>query len=264
MGKLIGSGGTANVYEWTNNEVIKVFKPHVPIEVIRNEEYIGRMLNETTLSIPKYIKTIELNGKLSIVYERVHGRQLADILIEATDKSNIAANFASAHYKIHQCYIENLPTQNSIIHWRISRMGNILGKDIKKIEDLINSLPIENKLCHGDFHPLNILVDCDKYTILDWNGCCSGNPILDVAWGYLTLNSPSIEVVYGQTIANDIKDFSNEYLKYYCQYANLDKCEILDYLPLVAMRRLDDNISCETEISKYENDWLRSMISTSI
>jgi hypothetical protein len=46
MGKLIGSGGTANVYEWTNNEVIKVIKPHVPIEVIKNEEYIGSLLRK--------------------------------------------------------------------------------------------------------------------------------------------------------------------------------------------------------------------------
>ena len=65
IGNLIGSGGTANVYEWTNNEVIKVFKPHVHIEVIKNEEYIGRMLNEIILSIPKYIKTVELNSKLA-------------------------------------------------------------------------------------------------------------------------------------------------------------------------------------------------------
>lgn len=264
MGKLIGSGGTANVYEWTNNEVIKVFKPHVPIEVIKNEEYIGRMLNDTTLCIPKYIKTIELNGKLSIVYERVYGRQLAEILIETTDKSNIAANFARVHYKIHQCHIEKLPTQNSMIDWRISRMRNNLGKDIKRIEDLINSLSIESKLCHGDFHPLNIFVDCDKYTVLDWNGCCSGNPILDVVWSYLTLNSPSIKAIYGQIMANIIKDFSNQYLKYYCQYANIDKCEILGYLPLAAMRRLDDNISCETDISKYENNWLKNIISSSL
>jgi aminoglycoside phosphotransferase (APT) family kinase protein len=222
------------------------------------------MLNKTTLSIPKYIRTIELNGKLSIVYERVHGRQLADILMETNDKSDIAANFARVHYKIHQCHIENLPTQNSMIHWQISRMRNILGKDIKRIEELINRLPSKNKLCHGDFHPLNILVDYEKYTVLDWNGCCSGNPLLDVVWTYLTINSPSIEVIYGQIMANIIKDFSDQYLKYYCEYANVDKCQILEYLPLAAMRRLDDNISCETDISKYENNWLKNIISSSL
>ena len=36
LGDLIGSGGTADVYEWANNEVIKVFKHHVHTEVIKN------------------------------------------------------------------------------------------------------------------------------------------------------------------------------------------------------------------------------------
>jgi len=218
------------------------------------------MLNETKLGIPRYIKTIELNNTLAIVYERAYGRTLAEILIETTDKSNIAANFARVHYEINQCYIDNLPTQNSMFHWRISRMRNNLEKDIKKVEELINSIPIENKLCHGDFHPLNILVDCDKYIILDWNGCCSGNPMLDVGWSYLTLNSPSIEAIYGENMANITKEFSNEYLKYYCQYPNIDKHEILKYLPLAAIRRLDDNLSCETDNSKYENNWLKNVI----
>lgn len=122
VGKLIGSGGTANVYEWTSNEVIKVFKPHVHIEVIKHEEYIGRMLNKTILCIPKYIKTVELNSKLAIVYERVYGRSLAEILIENTDKSNIAANFARMHYEIHQCSIDKLPTQKSMFQRRFSSL----------------------------------------------------------------------------------------------------------------------------------------------
>ena len=262
VGKLIGSGGTADVYEWTSNEVIKVFKPHVHIEVIKNEEYIGRMLNESNLCIPKYIKTIELNSKLAIVYERVYGRPLAEILIETTEKSNIAANFARVQYEIHQYSMDKLPTQNSMFQWRISRMKNSLGKYIPKIQDLYNALPIESKLCHGDFHPLNILVNCDKYVVLDWNGCCSGSPVLDVVWSYLTLNSPAIEGVYGKNMANITKEFSDEYLKHYCQYANVDKSEIIKYLPLAAMRRLDDNLSCETDNSKYENNWLMNIITS--
>lgn len=107
-------------------------------------------------------------------------------------------------------------------------------------------------------------MDCDKYVVLDWNGCCSGNPKLDVAWSCLTLNSPSIEVIYGKNMANITKEFSDQYLKYYCQYANVDKSEILEYLPLAAIRRLDDNLSCETDISKYENNWLMNVITSNI
>lgn len=261
IGKLIGTGGTSSVYEWGNNEVIKIFKPNIPNEVIKNEQYIGKMLNDLSLCTPKYIKTIELNNKLAIIYERAYGRTLAEILIETTDKSEVAANFARIHYEIHQCCIDELPSQHDMYKWRISKMSSYFKNEVKKMQDLFGSLSIESKLCHGDFHPLNILVDCGKYITLDWNGICSGNPLLDVAWSYLTLNSPSIELMYGQLMAKITTEFSNEYLKYYCSYSNVDKYDVLKYLPLAAIRRLYDNISCETDMSKYENDWLKDITS---
>jgi hypothetical protein len=72
--------------------------------------------------------------------------------------------------------------------------------------------------------------------------------------------SPAIESIYGQLIANIINEFSTEYLNCYCKYANVDKTKILKCLPLVAIRRLYDNITWETDISRYENNWLKDII----
>lgn len=263
IGELIGSGGTSSVHEWGNSEVIKVFKPNVPIEVIKNEEYIGSILKNSSLCIPKYIRTIELNNRIALIYERANGKTLAEIMFQTTDQYDMAANFAKMHFEVHRCHIDELPSQHDMLKRRILRMRSFLGEDTEKMLDLLDSLPIENKLCHGDFHPLNILMDCDKYTILDWNGSCSGNPLSDVAWSYLTLKSPVIEQMYGQLISNMVAEFSNEYLNHYCQYANVDKNNILKCLPIVAIRRLDDNITCETDASKYENDWLKTIIFSS-
>lgn len=43
----------------------------------------------------------------------------------------------------------------------------------------------------------------DYYVAIDWNGSCSGNPLLDVVWSYLTLNSPVIEAIYGKFMQID-------------------------------------------------------------
>lgn len=260
MGKRIGHGGTATVYEWGNNEVIKVFKPNIPIEIIKKEEYIGKVLNDSSICMPKYIKTIELNNNLAIIYERVYGKSLAEVLVETAAKSDIAANFARTHYEIHQYHIDKLPSQYDMLNSNISKMGGVLGNNLKKMQDLLDNISIENRVCHGDFHPLNIMVDLDKYITIDWNGSCLGSPLLDVAWSYLTLNSPAIESIHGQLIANIFTKFSNEYLNYYCQYANINKYKILMCLPIVAIRRLYDNSTCKTNISKYEDSWLKYII----
>jgi len=50
-------------------------------------------------------------------------------------------------------------------------------------------------ICHGDFHPLNILIEGGKVTgVLDWPGCIIADPVLDVAFTmvYLTIPFPHL------------------------------------------------------------------------
>ena len=37
IGKQVGSGGTSNVYEWGNTEVVKIYKSHVGDDVARRQ-----------------------------------------------------------------------------------------------------------------------------------------------------------------------------------------------------------------------------------
>lgn len=37
-----------------------------------------------------------------------------------------------------------------------------------------------NSICHGDLHPLNLLVDGDQVTVLDWTTAAIGSPAFDV------------------------------------------------------------------------------------
>ena len=63
LGKQVGSGGTSNVYEWGDTEVIKIYKPHIEDNVIDNEMHIGQLLNRFLLNIPKYMGSIDYYGK---------------------------------------------------------------------------------------------------------------------------------------------------------------------------------------------------------
>lgn len=49
-------------------------------------------------------------------------------------------------------------------------------------------------LCHGDLHPLNLLVDGDRVTVLDWTGAVVAPAAYDVAWTWLLLRYPPLTV----------------------------------------------------------------------
>ncbi len=48
-------------------------------------------------------------------------------------------------------------------------------------------LPDGDQVCHGDFHPDNIMLTPAGPRVIDWNNATSGNPLADIAWTSLIL-----------------------------------------------------------------------------
>ncbi len=260
IGKQIGAGGTSTVYEWGNHEVIKIFKPHMSEDAITYEEYIGTILNKFALEIPRFIRSIEMDGKKALIYERVNGSVLLDSIFEGGGQPDMAYRYAKMHHDIHRCSITELPSQYEFLKRRVVEMKPALGDKAEKLLDLLDSIPDDIKLCHGDYQPLNILTCNGKYIAIDWNDACFGNPVLDVAWSYQTLNSPAIRFHFDETVANLAIALSREYLMHYSKLSGIDEGQIIRCLPIVAARRLYDNNLNENDISRWEHDWLMDNI----
>jgi aminoglycoside phosphotransferase (APT) family kinase protein len=47
-------------------------------------------------------------------------------------------------------------------------------------------------LCHGDLHPLNLLIDDGQVTVVDWTGAAVAPPAFDVAFTRLVLRHPPL------------------------------------------------------------------------
>lgn len=261
IGKLLGSGGTSNVYEWGNTKVVKIFKSHVSDDAIKNEMYIGQILSKFPLDMPKCIGSIDLKGKMALIYERINGEIMAEPLLKGIYKTELANKFAQMHYDIHREEINELPSQYEFLKNRIIELRSNLGdKSTQSLLSLLDSIPIDNRLCHGDFQPFNIIGKADKYIAIDWNDACSGNPILDVAWSYMTLNSPIIKRLLGESISEIFAHFTKDYLSYYCKLTGSKQEHIHRCLPIVASRRLYDNLMHDNENSRQENEWLYNFI----
>ncbi len=260
MGKELGSGGTSTVYEWGDNDVIKIYKPHVPEDVIQNEMFIGRLLNKFSLKLPRFIGSVDIEGRKALIYEIVEGKVFADPIINGIYETGLAYKFAHMHYDIHRITIDGLPSQYTFLKNRILELNNMPGDKTSHLLKLLEGIPDDNKLCHSDYQPLNIIGNTDKYAVIDWNGACSGNPVFDVAWSYMTLHSPVIKHLTGELAAETFITFAGDYLSCYCGFAGIREDQILKCLPITAARRLYDNNLNDNDISRQEQDWLSDMI----
>jgi aminoglycoside phosphotransferase (APT) family kinase protein len=94
--------------------------------------------------------------------------------------------------------------------------------------------PVPEKLaiCHGDFHPLNILVNDGKVSgVLDWPGLLIGDPVIDIANTMVLITipfkhvAPSLDLDFSGV---DFKLVSQRYLKAYEQVNPFPKTH-MDY-----------------------------------
>ena len=51
----------------------------------------------------------------------------------------------------------------------------------------LDTLPDADRLCHGDFHPANIIWNEDRQSIIDWSNVARGDPAADYARTMLML-----------------------------------------------------------------------------
>ena len=75
----------------------------------------------------------------------------------------------------------DVPTQRQRLQYEINQ-ADILPASLKNsLLKVMDSLPEDDRLCHGDFHPDNIMISGNDAIVIDWIDASRGNPLADVA-----------------------------------------------------------------------------------
>jgi aminoglycoside phosphotransferase (APT) family kinase protein len=100
--------------------------------------------------------------------------------------------------------------------------------------------PVSLSICHGDFHPLNILCKEGKVkAVLDWSGFMIGDPALDVAITEFLLSIP-IQLLFPELEPFQVKEI---YLKAYRKTRPLDERNIGYYYAFKSITALAEGIN---------------------
>ena len=125
---------------------------------------------------------------------------------------------------------------------------------IHAILKTLQEMPDGDRVCHGDYHPYNIIQSQRGSIVIDWNNSHLGDPIEDVARTKLMLMGFSLMV---PTVSRAIDRFREAYLERYFALHSADQEQIEKWWPIVSAIRLLDNIP---EI----RDWLLEQIKMSL
>lgn len=181
-GELIGEGNTAEIYQWGEREILKLFRQDYAQAGVEKEYRNSQKVQECGLPVPKVGSMIQYEGRSGIIYEYIQGTSMLDLLLKQplSLKRNIA-HFAALHYEIHQCKAEGLSKYKDILEWNIRHAKQLSEEEKQLILARLQELPDGEALCHGDYHPGNVIRTNDKSMILDWMTAAAGSPSADVA-----------------------------------------------------------------------------------
>jgi uncharacterized protein (TIGR02172 family) len=247
--KPIALGRTAEIYAWEEGQVLKLFHDWVPEASARYEAEIARRVGAAGVRIPQVGELVEVEGRLGLVYERVDGNTLLQVMLAQPRRMNWAARLlAQLQAEIHACSGEGLPSQKERLRRKIERAEGLENPLKQQLLAALDRLPDGQALCHGDFHPDNIQMTARGPVVIDWNDATCGHPLADVARTLLLIDVGSPPAGPLKLEVDALRGrLRRVYLQRYWQLSGFTEAQMGDWLPVVAAARLQENIPGEEE-----------------
>lgn len=243
--KPLARGRTADVHEWEEGTVLKHFHNWFSLEDIQYEQMIARAVHASGVRSPAVRELINVQGRNGLVYERVAGASMLETFQRRPWRAApLGRTLAELHAHMHACVFEaKVPDQRGRLQRKIGRADALPTPLKTALLNSLHSLPENNRVCHGDFHPANVLMDENDAVIIDWIDASRGNPLADVArTSIVILGAVASSQVPNPVLKMLVRVFHSAYLKQYFHLHPGGEEECRRWLPIVAGARLSENI----------------------
>jgi uncharacterized protein (TIGR02172 family) len=180
LGKCIGVGNTASIYEWEDGKALKLFHQGYPDTAVEKEYHNAMAIRDMNFAKPRAYEIISYEDRKGIIYDKLKGEALLDWILRTGDLQECAMIMAKLHKEILQNHISNVPCYKDFLKHHVSNTLLTL-EDQKELLHRIDQLPEGNTLCHGDFHPANIILSEGCTYVIDFMNICHGDYLYDIA-----------------------------------------------------------------------------------
>lgn len=263
---LIARGGQADIYDYGGGKVIRVPRRPQDYDRIRYEYKVYLSLAGSNVAAPKAYDLVEVNEAPSIIMERILGTSMMDqikkqpylIRRKAIDLANMHLGLLRVSADVS---ITNAKDQAK---YCIGKSRSLTEQTKQVLMDELEHLPGGNSLCHGDFHPGNILHRDGTDYIIDWSGATKGDVVYDVAHTYILLRvvprAPGIGLLMHGIQKLLGKAMASIYLKTIMKSISIDPNQLSKWVLIKAAERTYYGLPSEmTRLHTFINRYVRLM-----
>lgn len=189
VGPLLAVGRTSEVFAFGTDSVVKVPRPDVPRDWPEIEAASTTAVHALGLPTPEVGGLIEVNGVQAIVFERIVGPSMWQLIIDQPrDAAALGRDLGEIHQEILASGLPaGLPGAVDRMVTKIDTVEQLTEAERSEGTDLVESLPRGAALLHGDLHPGNVLMSGAGPVVIDWFDAAIGHPVSDAVRSSLLL-----------------------------------------------------------------------------
>lgn len=233
IGPLLGSGRVAEVFAY-GEAVVKLYRDPEARAPAFVEAATLAIVGDHGVPTPKVHAVGRFAGRWGLVMDRAAGEPLArftqgepQLIPQALDE------MVALHLRLHEKPEVRLPSLKARLANRIGRAGQLTASRRQELIEGLGAMPDGDRLCHGDFHPFNIIGLPGATMVIDWLDAASGAPAADVCRSFLIM-LPAVP------------ELAENYVDRYAALSGIGRESILGWLPYVAAARLSEGIAEDT------------------
>ena len=234
VGPLLAVGNVAEIFEW-GSRIVKLYKSTAAKPAAFREAAIHAAAEAMGLPVSRVWSVQEVGGRWGLVFDRVKQVSFAEQMLNNPDD---VPRYLECMVRLHMRIHAQRAVQFAGLNVRL--VANIAATkllDKRRKRDLLGriaDMPDGDRLCHGDFHRMNILGDVSQPVVIDWPDARRGDPAADVCRSYLLMKLHAAEI-------------ATTYLDAYCRTTGMARQVVLSWLPYVAAAKLAEEVPSELD-----------------
>ena len=179
----IAEGREAEIFEWEDGTVLRLMRLSYGQESVELQARALRAAHDAGVAVPTPGETAMFDGRHGLVMERIDGPDLLTLIgTKPWHIWSVGTTTGELQATMHMVAApEGVPNLKDSLKRRIETSDRVPPEMAKFALDALAELPDGDRLCHGDFHPGNILKTRDRNVIIDWSNVASGDPAADYA-----------------------------------------------------------------------------------
>ncbi|MBQ0018183.1 MAG: anti-sigma factor antagonist [Clostridiales bacterium] len=247
--EAVGCGANGIVYRIDNDNVVKVYYNPDALDDIHREREVAKLA--LILGVPTAIsyEIVRVGESYGSVFELLHSKSFSKILAE--DPNNMdwcVREYVEMLKLIHSTEVPEgkLPDmRETVVSWAEFMKEHLPQESGDKLMSLVEAVPKDNHMIHGDYHSKNLVLQDDEVLLIDMDTLAVGYPVFELASiynayiGFYELDPDGVKEFQGFSYEVSCK-FWNRVLKAYLGTEDEelvrsveDKARIIGYTRLI-------------------------------